>query len=379
MDIFAWYAAAPSPANGERMDFGHSAEETEFRNRVVEALTDPRVRDLIEQLSKTHDHEPDERPLYRLLGEAGLLGVDWPTEYGGRGLSSAHLSIVSEELVRAGMPDTLFVNSVLTVGRLLLRAGTEEQKNRLLPGLARGELFAGVLYTEADSGSDLAGLETSATATPEGFSISGTKVFGLKSGITDVGLCAARTSADDKYGGITLFLVDMHAPQVHVTALDGVPGERFHVVTLDGVPVTAADIVGGLGNGWPVLVEALPLERIGFDFSMRAERWYEMALSAPDEPDSAVDRARYAARVEAARLLSWKASATLDPVRTGIAKWYGSELAAELAGWALRRHAPDIPPMVDAAYREAPGLLLSGGTSEMMLQTLAEHLPDAAD
>ncbi|MFI9723635.1 acyl-CoA dehydrogenase family protein [Streptomyces sp. NPDC052396] len=348
------------------MDFAHTEAELEFRDRVRTVLSDCPDRS-------------DEPLLYRKLGTAGLLGADWPTAYGGRDAPSSYTSIVSEELVRAGVPDTLFINSVLTVGRLLLRIGTEEQKTRLLPGIARGESFAGVLYTEADAGSDLAGLTTSATAVAGGFEISGTKVFGLKSPLTDVGLCAARTTEHDRYGGLTLFLVDMHAPGVHITELDSVPDEPFHVVTLDRVAVTGADVVGGLGNGWSVLAEALPLERMGFDFALRAERWYALGRSAPEDPCSAVESARYAARVEAARLLSWRASATLDAVHTSTAKWYGGELAAELALWALTRYGPEAPAEIDRAWREAPGLRLSGGTSEMMLQTLAEHLPDLVD
>jgi alkylation response protein AidB-like acyl-CoA dehydrogenase len=354
------------------MDFGHTPEEVDFRDHVRDHL-----RGLV---SHTEISGADERRLYRLLGAAGLLGVAWPAEYGGHGRSTAFQSIVSEEIVRAGIPDTLFVNGILTVGRLVLNAGTPAQKSRLLPGLAAGEKFAGVLYTEPEAGSDLAALNTTAIPADDGFVLSGTKVFGLKSGIADVALCAARVPGQaGGYAEITLFLVDMRAEGVHITALDGLPDEQFHVVELDDVRVTADDVVGGVGNGWSMVLEALPYERIGFDFSIRAEQWYSLGGQASGDVADAVTSARYAARVEAARLLSWKASAVVDPVSTSVAKWYGSELAAELARWAVQRHAPDIPAEVERAYREAPGLTLSGGTSEMMLATLAQHLPDTVD
>ncbi|CAM3746485.1 acyl-CoA dehydrogenase family protein [Kibdelosporangium persicum] len=353
------------------MDFGHTPEEADFRDHVRDHLRG--------MVSDAEMSGADERPLYRRLGAAGLLGVAWPVEYGGQGRSTVFQSIVSEEIVRAGIPDALFVNGILTVGRLVLNAGTPAQRSRLLPGLASGEIFAGVLYTEPEAGSDLAALSTTAIPVKDGFVLSGTKVFGLKSGIADVGLCAARVPGRGGYAEITLFLVDMRAEGVHITALDGLPEERFHVVELDDVRVTPDDVVGGLGNGWSMVLEALPYERIGFDFSIRAERWYGLVRQTGDDPADTVTSARYAARVEAARLLSWKASAAVDSVSTSVAKWYGSELAAELAGWAVRKHAPDIPAEVERAYREAPGLTLSGGTSEMMLQTLAQHLPDTVD
>src|SRR5262249_6352460 len=154
---------------------------------------------------------------------------------------------------------------------------------------------------------------------------------------------------------------------VDVSPMDGLADERFHVVSLDRVRVGRDEVVGEVDQGWLVLVEALPLERIGFDFAARAQRSYDAGRAGPDGAAWSVDLGRYAARVEAARLLCTRAAAEAgrgDTVRTSVAKWYASELAAELAGWALQRHAPDPPPAVERAYREAPGLTLSGGTSE---------------
>jgi alkylation response protein AidB-like acyl-CoA dehydrogenase len=368
------------------MDFGLTAETIHFRGRVRDVLAEPEICVLATRLTQVADGDQGERELYRLLGKAGILGVSWPAEYGGQGMGFEHAALVGEELGRAGIPDSLYVNGIQTVGQLLLAAGTSAQKARLLPGLASGELLACVLYSEPDTGSDLASLTCAATHTDDGFELTGTKVFGLKCGLADIGLCAARTSppGGTKYHGITVFLVDMRAPGVEVRAMDGLPDERFHVVTLDAVRLTPDDVVGEIDQGWPVLAEALPFERAGFDFAARAQRWYEAALAGPDSSLWQTDSARYAARVEAARLLSARAAADIaagrsDPVSTSVAKWYGSELAAELSGWALQCHAPVPPPEVGRAYREAPGLRLSGGTSEMMLQTLAQHLPDAVD
>jgi alkylation response protein AidB-like acyl-CoA dehydrogenase len=376
------------------MDFSHTAEEAEFRERVRSALRSAEIVAELARLRAADDREPDERALYRLLGARGMLGVDWPPAHGGQGRSAVHAAIAVEEMMRVGVPDTLFVNGVQTVGKLLLLAGSEEQKQRVLPRLAAGECFASVLYTEPGVGSDLSALTTRAARVDDGFRLDGVKVFNLKSAVTDYGLCAARTSTEgSRYEGITLFLVDMHAAGVRVQPLDTMADERFHRVELDGVLVGDADVVGGVGAGWATLAEALPLERTGFDFALRAQRWYEAGcagLTFPDDgtgpsstSDWLADVGRHGAATAAARLLAWRCISSadrgrLDDVRTSAAKWYASEQAASVARWAVTRHGLDAPPelagLLDSAYREAPGLTLAGGTSEMMLQTLAGFL-----
>jgi alkylation response protein AidB-like acyl-CoA dehydrogenase len=369
------------------MEFGHTAAENEFRARVRGLLREPPIAPELDRV-RGAAAEPDERPLYRLLGAAGLLGAGWPVRLGGQGRTVADQLIVTEELVRAGVPDTLYVNGIQTVGQLLLLAGTAEQQARFLPGLAGGELFASVLYSEPEAGSDLSRLSTAAERDGSGYRLNGTKIYSLKSTITDIGLCAARVPEEgSRYSGITLFLVDMHASGVDVRPLPSLPVEQFAVVTLDNVAAGEHSVLGGAGDGWGLLSLALPLERIGLEFALRAERWYELGCAA-DDPAGQEELGRYGARVDAARLLAWRAGLAVAagspaPVQTSVAKWYSSELASELAGWAVTRHCLDAEPglraAVDRVYREAPGLTLSGGTSEMMAQLLSGYLLDSAE
>ncbi|WP_063783554.1 acyl-CoA dehydrogenase family protein [Streptomyces sp. NRRL WC-3618] len=359
------------------------------RAQVQEALADPEVRDLLDRLADPGVREPDVRPLYRALGRRGLLAVNWPEEYGGLGLGLADAAAVAEELVRAGVPDTLHVNSVQIVGLFLLMAGTPEQKARHLPALADGSAFASVLYTEPGTGSDLAALETVATVCDGGFELTGTKSYSLKSDITDIALCAARTGEPGgRYRGITLFLVDLHAPGVRREVIHGIADEQFHRIRLDGVRVPAADVIGPVGGGWPLLTKALAVERTGLDYSLKAERWYAAALaelrdSAATEENLA-EIGRFGAEVEAGRLLSWDvidaidaSAGAPDDVATATAKYLTSETAQGVACWANRltggaRTRPGARSAVlEAAYREAPGLTLSAGTSEVMLQIIA--------
>jgi alkylation response protein AidB-like acyl-CoA dehydrogenase len=389
------------------MRFGFTERQDEFRARVRADLASDAVRTALAGCAPQPGTEPDVRPLYRVLGDLGLLAVHWPVEYGGRGMALTDAAIVAEELVRAGVPDTLHVNTIQIVGQFLLMAGSDEQRRRLLPGLVRGERFASVLYTEPGAGSDLGALRAVAEPDGEGYRITGTKVFSLKTRFVDLGLCAARTDPDaGKYQGISLFLLDMGAPGVSVRVIPGVSDEQFHRVELDGVAVRREDLLGRPGEGWPLLHKALAIERTGLDYHVRAEHWLDAALDClldadPDlDPDDDHDLARaphhlehigrFGALLDAGHVLCWQvlsgiAADRVDAVAAAAAKHHSSELAAAVAAWgatlptpAQRARALPAARILDSARREAPGLTLSAGTSEVMLQIVASGLHSAA-
>ncbi|MEV6032888.1 acyl-CoA dehydrogenase family protein [Nonomuraea sp. NPDC052116] len=370
------------------MDFGRTSREQELRGEVRAALGEPEVRAALDALRG--EREPDVRPLYWALGRRGLLAVSWPEEYGGRGASHAEAAAVIEELVHGGVPDMLHVLSIQIVGLFLLQAGSPEQKARLLPAMARGERFATVLYTEPEVGSDLAGLITAATRDGKGYLLSGVKVYGLKSAMSDIGLCAARTGrGPSKYDGISLFLVDLDAQGVRRSHIGSIADEQFDHVEFDRVRLGPESVLGTEGEGWSLLTRCLAIERTGLDYSLKAERWYRAAL-AGIEPDAADDRfleqvGRYGAAVDAGRLMAWQIVDRLDhgevdPAAAAAAKYHTSETAQEVALWAaevhglgytLRALADEQATVLEAAYREAPGLTLSAGTSQIMLELVA--------
>ncbi|MEV6806271.1 acyl-CoA dehydrogenase family protein [Streptomyces sp. NPDC051132] len=373
------------------MRYGFTEEQQRFRARVRQALRSAEVRAAVAGAVPAAGVEPDQRPLYRLLGARGLLAVHWPEEFGGAGRPLTDAAIVAEELVRAGVPDTLHVNTIQIVGQFLLMAGSPEQQRRHLPALARGERFASVLYTEPDAGSDLGALSTVAEPDGDGYRITGTKVFSLKTRFADLGLCAARTTPGaGKYQGISLFLVDLKAPGMTVSVLPGIGDEQFHRVDLDAVRVSGDDLLGARDQGWPLLDQALAIERTGLDYHLKAEYWLQAALEAlldrePDAPhDAHLERiGRWDGALTADHALAWEvltglAADRVDPVAAAVAKYHSSELAQDIAAWAA-----DIPDaaqragrtraavILDSARREAPGLTLSAGTSEVMLQIMA--------
>ncbi|QIJ64518.1 acyl-CoA dehydrogenase family protein [Streptomyces sp. JB150] len=379
------------------MRFAFTEDQQTFRAQVRQALRSPEVRAAAAQATGAHGVEPDARPLYRLLGRLGLLAVHWPVEFGGAGRPPTDAAIVAEELVRAGVPDTFHVNTIQIVGQFLLMAGSEEQKRRYLPALARGESFASVLYTEPDAASDLGALR--AVAEPEGddYRITGTKVFSLKTRFVDLGLCAARTTPGaGKYQGISLFLVDMTAPGVTVSVIPGIGDEHFHRVDLDSVPVPGGNLIGPRDGGWPLLNEALAVERTGLDYYLKAERWFDAALDAllDADPDSGhEDRleqiGRWHGALTADHVLSWEvltglAAGRVDQLAAAVAKYHSSELAQSVATWAVGIPTPAQRAgrtrealILDSAHREAPGLTLSAGTSEVMLQIVTAAFDSA--
>ncbi|MET7680666.1 acyl-CoA dehydrogenase family protein [Streptomyces sp. NPDC005423] len=373
------------------MRFGFTEDQQRFRADVRKTLRSPEVRAAAAAATGADGVEPDARPLYRLLGEVGLLAVHWPVEFGGEGRPLTDAAIVAEELVRAGVPDTFHVNTIQIVGQFVLMAGSDEQKRRYLPALARGESFASVLYTEPDAGSDLGALRAVAEPDGDGYRITGTKVFSLKTRFVDLGLCAARTTPGaGKYQGISLFLVDLGAPGVAVSVISGVGDEHFHRVDLDSVAVPGADLLGPRDEGWPLLNEALAIERTGLDYHLKAEHWLEAALDVllDREADSPHDAhleqiGRWHGALAADHVLAWEvltglAAGQVDQVSAAVAKYHSSELAQGIAGWAAGLPGPaqradrtGAALTLDSAYREAPGLTLSAGTSEVMLQIMA--------
>jgi alkylation response protein AidB-like acyl-CoA dehydrogenase len=373
------------------MDFGFTHEQERYRAQVRRELRGPEVRAAVARVPAGDIGGPELRDLYRLLGQRDLLVPHWPVAYGGAGATFTEGVIVTEELVRAGIPDTLHISTHQIVGQFLLLAGTAEQKQRYLPGMARGEDYVSVLYTEPEAGSDLGSLAT--VAEPDGgdYLISGTKIFSLKTQIAAYGLCAARTAAGaTKYQGISLFMVDMATPGIRVTPIPAIFDEPFYRVELDRVRVPASAVLGTEGDGWALLSKGLAIERTGIDYFLKAERWYGAALAclagqagpARDDAGLLEQVGRHGASLHASHLLAWDVLGGImagqpDEIAAAVAKYHASELAGTIARWggsvpdAAARAAGGVAAILDEGYLEAPGLTLSAGASEMMLQLVA--------
>jgi len=379
------------------MDFSLTPEQERFRAEVRALFAEKRVAKVCHDLQTLPPgEEPGVHDVYRWLGERGWLAPTWPPRYGGLGAGPVHGAIVSEELGLHGIPDVVHALSVDIVGTFLLKFGTDEQKARYLPPLARGERSATVLYSEPGVGSDLASLTTRAVPDGDGWRLHGRKTYSQKTQFADHAVCAARTSeGTSKYAGITLFMVDLRAKGVHVGALPNLSDERFSDVRLLGVRVAPDQVIGPVDGGWQVITSVLALERTGIDFHAKARRWLDLVLRRALEtgriadPCVAGELVALDAEVQAGRLLAWRVVSLLergrlDEVAAAMSKWHNSEtaqrialLGAELEGldgalsrWDGEGAAP-LGGLLEAAYRESPGLTLSAGSSEIMLYLIS--------
>lgn len=335
------------------MDPRYSPEAEAFRARVqaflaehlppgwqgIGAMDKPAALAFTEQWrAKLHEHR--------------LLGVNWPAEYGGGGLTKLEQVVLVEELAKAGAPsmgpnDTF---SMKMVGGLLLKFGTEEQKRFFLPRILTGEHKWCQGYSEPDNGSDLAGLRTTAVRDGDEWVITGQKIWQTRAMEANWIFVLARTDPSaSKHRGLTFMLVPMGQPGVEVRPIRMIGGAPdFNEVFLDGARTSAGNVVGAVDDGWAVANSVLALER-GDEaatnpvlFRAEFDRLVEMARERGRLDDPVVrDRIADAyVRVETMRYLGYRiltgvlSTGVLGP-EASISKLYWSEYHRDVTRLAI--------------------------------------------
>lgn len=246
------------------MDLSDSPDEAQFRTRVREWLS--------ETLPRLPWPEPDrledKRGFWAIwqheLFDGGFAGLSWPTEYGGGGADAKLKAIFNEELDRAGAPERLNIIGEDFAGPTIVSFGTDAQKQRYLQPILAGEEVWCQLFSEPESGSDLASLRTRATRVDGGWKIQGQKIWTSRAQIADNAILLARTGGGERHKGITYFLLPMDSPGVTVRPLPHMLGEaEFNEVFLDDVFVPDDAVVGEVDGGWRVAMGTLSFERVG--------------------------------------------------------------------------------------------------------------------
>ncbi len=200
--------------------------------------------------------------LVRQQGKDGMLALGWPKEYGGRGLSESEQLIRYEEALLAGAP-TPFV-TLNTVGPALMDHGTEEQKQRFLPGIAAGESHFAIGYTEPAAGTDLASLKTAAVRQDDHYLVNGSKVYTSAAEAADYVFLAARTDTEaPKHKGISILMVDTSDPGFSYGPIHTVGGVRTNVSYYTDIKVPLDMIIGEENQGWRLITSQLNHERVG--------------------------------------------------------------------------------------------------------------------
>ncbi|HKD67587.1 MAG TPA: acyl-CoA dehydrogenase family protein [Candidatus Binataceae bacterium] len=248
------------------MDLRDSAEEAAFRKRVRGFLESnlPQGWGTPQYAMPRGEAERDFlRDWQQRLNRAGLLGLEWPREFGGQGASSAEVAIFAEESAAYNAPHPLNVLGLFLAGPTIMAHGTPEQKQRYLPRILSCEDVWCQGFSEPGSGSDLASLRTRAELKGDQFIINGQKVWTSFAHYSDWCMLLARTDQSaPRHRGISYILVDMKTPGVTVKPLRQMTGEAdFNETFFDNVVVPRTNLLGGLNEGWRVAMTTLANER----------------------------------------------------------------------------------------------------------------------
>src|SRR6202012_860851 len=186
------------------------------------------------------------------LFDAGFAGITWPKEYGGQGLTRAEQISWSQEARDYDLPNGVFFIGISMPGNTLVELGTDEQKKRYLPKMLRGEEIWCQLFSEPGAGSDVASLQTTAVRDGDEWVLNGQKVWTSGAQYSDLGAILARTDpTKPKHNGISMFIVDMHAPGVTVRPLKVATGASpFNEVFFDNVRLPADSVIASVNDGW---------------------------------------------------------------------------------------------------------------------------------
>jgi alkylation response protein AidB-like acyl-CoA dehydrogenase len=262
------------------MNFSFTQEQEAFRSEVREFIEKEfpperrgMYRDFLSMFGGGAAQWNFSREMARKLGAKGWLSIAWPKEYGGRD-SPTLQHILVEELAYHKCPgwDTVGIGMLAP---MLFMSGSEEQKKRFLPPMARGEVAWCELLSERDAGSDLAALQTRAVEKDDCFIINGQKCWTSGAHQADWGFILVRTDpeAEPKHRGLSFFLLDMKTPGISITPIVNMAGEHeFNEVFLDDVRVPKENLVGEKNRGWYVVVGVLDFERSALPFHAIARR-----------------------------------------------------------------------------------------------------------
>lgn len=323
----------------------------------------------------------------RELGAKGWLGMTWPKQYGGHERSSLERFVVVEELLAAGAPVAAHWVADRQTGPALLRYGTEAQRQRFLPEMARGEHFFAIGMSEPDSGSDLASVRTRAEHDGSGWRLTGTKVWTSQAHLSQSMIALVRTSpvdVNDRHAGLSQFIVDLSSPGLTVNPIRLLDGEHhFNEVVLDGVYVGDEMLLGTPGNGWEQVTSELAYERSG------PERFLStLPLFVALVDELASREADHGASVEVGdlwadlwvlRRMSIAVAAALDAgqapnTAAAVVKDLGTrfevrviDVARKLVETEPSLHADSsLARMLAQAVLHAPGFSIRGGTNEIL-------------
>jgi alkylation response protein AidB-like acyl-CoA dehydrogenase len=332
--------------------------------------------------------------LAKELGKRGYQGLPFPTQYGGSEAGYLSYALVLEQLCQASMT----VGAIMAIDTVpeeaMFRFGSEEQKQRLLAPVARGEKLAGIAFTEAETGSDPRAITTTSKKSGGGYIITGQKQFVALAPAVNLSLVFARGEGK----GLNAFIVDTASKGYNLRQpceTMGLKGLGTSVVYLDEVFVPQENLLGEEGQGFDILREAISLGRLGVivEAVAVAQAALDIALDyarqrkASGKPIAKLPAVQWhlaemASRIEAARLLAYKTAFLRDQeadmkYESSLAKLFASQMAVEVTRMAMQvcgSYGTMTSMPVERLYRDAKMTEIYVGISEIQRNIIAEHL-----
>lgn len=335
----------------------------------------------------------------RKIGEKGWFGLNWPTDYGGLGLTAIHQHLLMSEFEYAGVPGPDL--TVTSVAPMIMRHGTEQNKKEFLPGIARGEIVCALGYSEPNAGTDLASLRTRAVRDGDEWVINGSKIWNSGAQRSTHEWLCVRTDPDaPRHRGISVIMVPVDSPGIEIHPLYAWSGYRTNETFFRDVRVPVTNLIGEENAGWTYITGALDHERGALTTPGDLRRAVEdlVALAASPLRDGSVPagdpvfRRRLAAveaDVEVATLMGYEAASLLDggripTVEVSVEKVFTSELRQRIADLALDLLGPDglmayrstgapLGGFFERLYRVSPLMRFGGGTNEVLRDVIAQR------
>ncbi len=374
------------------MDLRESASQRELRQELRSYFSSLMPAAERRAVAEQGAGGPRFREVVKMLGRDGWLGVGWPTEFGGRGLSAEEQFVFYDEIQRAGVPFPLV--TINTVGPTLMQYGTPEQKALYLPGMLSGETVFAIGYTESSAGTDLASLQTRAVRDGDDYVINGAKIFTTGGNTADYIWLACRTDPEARHRGISIFIVPCDDPGFSWGPIHTVGGMQVTTTYYSDIRVPAANLVGELNGGWRLITSQLNHERVALAaLGGRTIQLWEQVRARVEEtgqndtPWVRRELAASYARLVAMRLLNWKlttqiSDGELSGTTAAAAKTYGTEThiavqrsLAQILGAGTRmrmpRHDVLLEGELEQLTRQSIVNTFGGGVNEVLRDMIA--------
>ncbi len=376
-------------------------ELTEDQQMVAQTVREFVERDVMPVAAEMEHRDEYPHALVETMKELGLFGLNVPKAYGGSAIDYTAFALVFEELSRGwmGLAGVIGTHSVLC--DVLTRFGTDAQKQRFLPGLARGEPRGGICLSEPNAGTDLQAIATVARRDGDRYRVTGSKMWVTNGRHGQIFLLLAKTdpAAEPAHRGMSAFVIEKGKAGLTVGRdIDKMGYKTVETVDMhfEDFPVPAANLIGGVeGAGFRQVMTGLEAERLNiaarglgvaraaFEEAIRyAQQRHTFGKPIAQHQTIQIKLAEMATRIEASRLLVYSASAKKDrrercDLEAGMAKLFATETASEVSLEAMRilggnGFSKDFP--VERHYRDAPLLLIGGGTNEIQRLIIARQL-----